>query len=63
MDALVYDHLSGVPSDTVTGALAGLTGYFTDIARRPAPPGLPTIRTFQREQAQAALAWLKQRMP
>lgn len=46
----------------VTRTLAGLAGYFLDHAARPAPPGLPTIRAFQRAQGDAASAWLKRRL-
>lgn len=63
MQALVGEYLKGVPNYAVTGALAGLTGYFIDVARQPPPLGLPTVRTFQRQQGEASLAWLKQRMP
>lgn len=48
--------------DSIDGFLSGLGAYFLDIARRPAPPGLPTIRAFQQRQGQAALGWLRQRL-
>ncbi|MGW2487229.1 aminoglycoside phosphotransferase family protein [Streptomyces sp. NPDC001606] len=48
--------------DAVTAALAGLTGYFLSSALKPAPPGLPTLRPFQRAQGEAALAWLRRRL-
>ncbi|GAA4434812.1 hypothetical protein GCM10023148_41200 [Actinokineospora soli] len=38
--------------------LAGMAGMFTDYARRPPPPGLPTLRAFQRAQADALLGWM-----
>ncbi|MEU6357359.1 aminoglycoside phosphotransferase family protein [Streptomyces sp. NPDC047072] len=47
--------------DAVTAALAGLAGYFLRNALLPAPPGLPTLRPFQRAQGDAALAWLRRR--
>jgi hypothetical protein len=37
--------------------VAALSGYFADHARRPAPPGLPTVREWQRHCAAAALTW------
>ncbi|MCX3059772.1 aminoglycoside phosphotransferase family protein [Streptomyces beihaiensis] len=46
----------------VTRALAGLAGYFLEQAGRPAPPGLPTLRAFQRAQGEAAVAWLRARL-
>jgi len=52
-----------VDPDVATEVLAGLAGYFTDAARRPAPVGLPTLRQFQAEQGAATLAWLRDRLP
>jgi serine/threonine protein kinase len=54
---------SGVCRADLTAALAGLAGYFTDGARRPAPPGLPTLREFQRVQSEAVLSWLREAPP
>ncbi|MEU6667716.1 aminoglycoside phosphotransferase family protein [Streptomyces sp. NPDC046727] len=48
--------------DAVTAALAALTGYFLRGSLQPAPPGLPTLRPFQRAQGEAALAWLRKRL-
>jgi Ser/Thr protein kinase RdoA (MazF antagonist) len=39
--------------------IAGFTGYFLDHARLPPPPGLPTVRAFQRAQGDALLPWLR----
>ncbi len=44
-------------ADVVTG----LTGYLLDAARQPAPPGLPTVRAFQRAQGDALLPWMRRR--
>lgn len=44
-------------ADVVTG----FTGYFLDRARRPPPPGLPTVRAFQRAQGEALLPWMRRR--
>ena len=49
------------PPQAVTAVVAALTGYFLQRSRLPAPPGLPTLRAFQREQGYPALEWLKQR--
>lgn len=38
--------------------LACIVGVWTERARRPAPPGLPTIRAWQSRCAVAALRWL-----
>jgi len=39
--------------------LAGIAGYFLHTSRLPDPPGLPTVRAFQRAQGDALLPWLK----
>ncbi|MET7835302.1 aminoglycoside phosphotransferase family protein [Micromonospora sediminicola] len=49
------------PTD-LTGVLAGLTGFFLDGARQPPPPGIPTVRAFQRLQGDALLPWLARRL-
>lgn len=50
-------------SDADTDAvLAGLLGYFVHAGRLPDPPGLPTIRAFQRAQGQATATWLQERL-
>lgn len=56
-------HALGATDEDVLGLLAGLTGFFTEACRRPPSPGLPTLRQFQREQAVAGLALLKELWP
>ena len=46
----------------VTATLAALTGFFLRHALQPPPPGIPTVRAFQRAQGEAALAWLRRRL-
>ena len=46
----------------VTTVVAALAGTWTCLGRRPDPPGLPTVRAFQRAHAAAALRWLRQRL-
>ncbi|WP_205857349.1 phosphotransferase [Phytoactinopolyspora endophytica] len=53
--------LVDVDPDHVTAFLAGLCGFLGAYSRRPAPPGLPTIREFQRAQHASTLAWLRRR--
>jgi len=58
-----YAAEAGVSRADLTSTLAGLAGYFTDGARQPAPPGLPTLRAFQRAQSDAVLSWLREAPP
>jgi hypothetical protein len=59
--------LAGVPAVTaadpadVTDLLLVLVGMWAVTMRRPAPPGLPTLRAFQRRSHDVALAWVVQR--
>jgi hypothetical protein len=50
---------AGVDPELTTGVVAGITGYFHYQSRLPAPPGLPTVRAFQRFQGDALLPWLR----
>lgn len=52
---------AGVSADEIDAVLAAVTGMFFDKARRPAPPGMPTLRAFQRSEGEAGLAWLRER--
>jgi hypothetical protein len=54
--------LAGVPPGMCVDVLAGFAGYLIDIARRPDPPSMPTVRQFQRAQADALLPWLRTRI-
>ncbi|WP_020579582.1 phosphotransferase family protein [Actinopolymorpha alba] len=61
----LFDHhpvADGADPDAVTAVLVALTGFFLEHARRPAPPGLPTLRAFQAAQGHAALRWLRSRL-
>jgi aminoglycoside phosphotransferase (APT) family kinase protein len=57
----VLDVFEPDPAD-VTAVIAGLTAFFTDRAREPEPPGLPTLRRFQQDQADVMLPWLRDRL-
>jgi len=39
--------------------VAALAGYFVERGRLPDPPGLPTVREFQRAQGEVTIAWLR----
>jgi aminoglycoside phosphotransferase (APT) family kinase protein len=47
--------------EAATAVIAALAGYFVRQSRQPPPPGIPTVREFQRAQGQVALSWLRQR--
>lgn len=48
--------------EAVTALVVADAGYFLDRARRPDPPGLPTVRRFQRAQGEVCVRWLKTRL-
>lgn len=56
------DPFAGVDADAVNAVLAALAGYFTYQGTQPAPPGLPTLRAFQRAQGDVARRWLAHRL-
>jgi aminoglycoside phosphotransferase (APT) family kinase protein len=51
---------TGADPDDLMAVLAGLAGFFLDSSRRPPPRSIPTVRAFQRAQADALLAWLRE---
>lgn len=61
LEVLLRTWLPDVPDPDVDAVLAGLAGYFCDAQRQPDPPGLPTVRAFQRAQGEVVLRWLGQR--
>lgn len=48
--------------EAVTVVLAAFAGFLLRGSLKAAPPGLPTIRPFQRAQGDAALEWLRVRL-
>lgn len=50
----------GVEAEAVTRGIVALAGFFIYRSLLPPPPGLPTLREFQRLQGIETLAWLKQ---
>jgi aminoglycoside phosphotransferase (APT) family kinase protein len=56
-------HLAGRGADPedVTAVLVAVAGYFLHSCLQAPPPGLPTLRAFQRAQGEAALRWLRGR--
>ncbi len=55
--------LAGLDPALCTDVIAGVTGMLRHYSRLPPPPGLPTVRAFQRWQADALLPWLRHRLP
>jgi aminoglycoside phosphotransferase len=51
----------GADPDDVTTVVAALAGTWVCLGRQPDPPGIPTVRAFQRAHAAVALDWLMQR--
>jgi hypothetical protein len=55
--------LPELPADeAITGFIAAVAGGLWWGAAQPAPPGLPTIRAWQREHALVHLDWVRERM-
>ena len=46
----------------VNAVLAAIAGFFVHRSTLPPPPGLPTLREFQRAQGAESLAWLRRRL-
>lgn len=63
-EQIVGDHplTAGVRAGDVTAVLTAVTGFFMYESMQPPPPGLPTLRAFQRAQGLAGLAWLRRRL-
>ena len=51
----------GTDDECVDAFIAALAGLFVHSSLLPPPPGLPTLRAFQRAQGEHATAWLAQR--
>ncbi|MCI0688034.1 MAG: aminoglycoside phosphotransferase family protein [Sporichthyaceae bacterium] len=64
LDALLAAHPLSRDVDlwSVTLLIIGLTGVLEARSRTPAPPGLPTIRAFQRHAAAGCRRWLRHRL-
>ena len=56
-----YPLARSADDEAVTVVLAGFIGLLSARGREPAPPGLPTLRRFQRAQAAEGVRWLRER--
>ena len=52
----------GIDAGAVTDIIAAIAGMFEHICRQPPPPGIPTVRAFQRAHADAIRPWLRERL-
>jgi hypothetical protein len=48
-----------IPHDALLPLVVAIAGYFAERGRLPDPPGLPTVRGFQRAQGEVTNAWLR----
>ena len=48
-----------IPHDRLVPLVVAIAGYFVERGRLPDPPGLPTVRAFQRAQGAVTNAWLR----
>lgn len=53
---------AGMAARDADCVLIALAGHFLDASREPEAPGIPTLRTFQYDQAVAILRWLRERL-
>jgi hypothetical protein len=52
----------GIDPGVVTDVIAGVAGMFEHVCRLPPPPGIPTVRAFQRSGAEALRPWLREHL-
>lgn len=57
-----YAEVMPLRESHLDASVAGIAGYFADRAWRPAIPGLPRVRSWQRRQLKVALAWAARRL-
>lgn len=56
-----YGEILPLRDDAVDASLAGIAGYFAHRSWQPPLPGLPRLRSVQRRQLKACLAWSARR--
>lgn len=63
-DTVIERHrlLDGVDPEAFLHVFVALSGFFVRQSLDPDPPGLPTVRRFQRAQAEVALGWVLPRV-
>jgi hypothetical protein len=55
----LHDSWGRADPEVVRVLVAAVAGFFVRHSLQPAPPGLPTLRQFQADQGEVALAWLQ----
>lgn len=58
---LAHDAFAGASDQHIDAILAGIAGSWYECAEQPSPPGMPTLREFQRREADAAVLLLRRR--
>lgn len=53
-----YDLAGGVDPEAFLSLFVAVAGFFARATQDPPPPGLPSLRAFQRAQGDVALGWL-----
>ena len=56
-----YEEVLPLRPAAIDASLAGISGYFANRSWKPEVPGLPRLRSFQRRQLKACLAWSARR--
>lgn len=63
VEGVIASHpvFEGMDSRDADSVLVGLAGHFLAVSQEAAAPGIPTLRSFQFDQAVAILGWLRER--
>ena len=56
-----YEDVLPLRADAIDASLAAISGFFADRSWKPEVPGLPRVRSFQRQQLKCCLAWAARR--
>jgi aminoglycoside phosphotransferase (APT) family kinase protein len=52
-----YAELLALDTNVLAASVAGISGFFAERGSSPDLPGLPRLRSFQRNQLKSSLAW------
>ncbi len=64
VESIVAKHpvFAALTAEAATRTLIALAGFLTRSSALPPVPGIPSLRTFQRDDAVATLSWLRERL-